>query len=137
MIAWDITVNATAEEGIATRLITGPFMLTEVAFRSSAAGGVSQQIRIVTADLFPAPATVIGTESGLPNQLATDASRSIGTFYANSTYERHALRWINRSGTARLVFMVNNTTAGAVTIAGHVVVQHLREAQPGELSDCY
>jgi hypothetical protein len=128
LIAFDITVNATTEEGISSRLINGPFLIEEVGFRSSAAGGSSQQLRIGVGDTSPGGQAVVGSDSGLPTSLASDSSRTVGTFYAANVYERHQMRWLSQSGTARLQFVLNNTTAGAVTVVGHVLITHLRAA---------
>jgi hypothetical protein len=133
-LAFDITVNATSEEGVVSRLIYGPFRLDEIAFRSSASGGASQQLRFCVGDQNVAPTTVVGVESGVPAQVSTDAARTIGTYYATNVYERHALAQFFRTGTARLIFMMNNTTAGAITIVGHVTLTHCREATCDEIA---
>jgi hypothetical protein len=125
LIAFDITVNATSEEGVASRLISGPFAMLEASFRSSAAGGSSQQLRIGIGDTFPAPQAVVGSDSGIPSGIVTDSSRSVGTFYATSVFERHQLAFVSQTATARLIFVLNNTTAGAVTVVGHVLIAHL------------
>lgn len=126
VIAFDLTVNATTEEGVASRLIYGSFAITEIALRSSAAGNASQLFRIATGDTLPAPQAVVGSESGAPSALVTDSSRTVGSFYLTSTYERHNMHFVNRSGTARLLFILNNTTAGAVTVVGTLNLVHLR-----------
>lgn len=128
ILAFDLTVNATSEEGVSSRLIYGPFLIAEIAFRSSAAGGSSQQLRVSVGDTLPAAQTVVGSDSGVPSGITTDSSRSVGTFFATTVYERHNLRWLSQTATARLQMILNNTTAGAVTLVAHVVIIHLRPA---------
>lgn len=126
ILAFDLTVNATSEEGIASKLISGPFRIDELAFRSGSAGGVSQQLRVSVGDTFPAAQAVMGSDSGLPTAQATDSSRSVGTFYATTVYERHIIRFVSQTGTARIQWILNNTTGAGVTVLGHVVITHLR-----------
>lgn len=126
-LAFDITVNATTEEGVASRLITGPFRIDEIGFRSSASGGASQLLRVGVGDSSPNPQTLLDTGNGVPVAVATDSARTVGAYYLTTIFERHYLRQTFRTGTARLLYTLNNTTAGAVTIVGHVSITHLRE----------
>jgi hypothetical protein len=124
-IAFDITVNATSEEGIAGPVIYGPFTITEIALRSSASGGASQQVKIAIGDDNTPASTAVGTPAGVPDRIITDTARTVPTYYATNVYERHQLHLTHRTGTARLQIYVNNTTAGAVTIVGHIAITHL------------
>lgn len=124
-IALDLTVNATTEEGCTSRIIHGPFRIDEIAFRSSASGGVSQQLRFVFGNLQPAPQAQLDGGAGLPGVIASDSARTVATYYATNVYERHNLNQVFQTGTARLGMILNNTTAGAVTIAAHVTITHL------------
>lgn len=128
VLAFDLTVNATSEEGVASRLISGPFRIDEIGFRSGSAGGVSQQLRVAIGDTFPAAQAVVGSDSGVPTGIATDSSRTVGTWFATTVFERHRLTFISRTGTARIAWILNNTTGAGVTVLGHVVITHLREA---------
>lgn len=137
LIAWDITVNATSEEGIAGPLLHGPVMITEFAMRSSAAGGASQQVFLAIGDDQSPAATAIGTPAGVPDRLITDAARTKPSFYATNVYERHALRLMHRTGTTRVTIYVNNTTAGAVTVVGHIAITHMRPRRCDERTEQY
>ncbi len=133
VIAFDLTVNATSEEGVATREIYGPFILEEISFRSGSAGGSSQQLRVAIGNDFPAPQAVVGSGAGTPQPMTTDSARTVGTFFATTVFERHQVRVLSRTDLTRIAFILNNTTGGAVTIVGHVAITHLRELSVAEL----
>lgn len=126
VLAFDLTVNATTEESVVSRLISGPFRIDEIGFRSGSAGGTSQQLRVAVGDDSPAPGAVVGSGHGVPASLTTDSSRTVGVFYATTIFERHRLSQIYHEGTSRIAWILNNTTGAAVTVLGHVIITHLR-----------
>lgn len=128
ILPFDLTVNAGTEEGVASRLISGPFLITEVAFRSSGAGNASQLLKFATGDTFPAGQAVVGSDSGVLAPVTSDSARTVGTFYATSAYERHRLDVLSQTTQTRVQVILNNTTAGAITIIGHIGILHLRPA---------
>ena len=129
LLPFDLTVNAGTEEGIASRLLYGPFLITEIAFRSSGAGNASQLLKLATGDTSPAGQTVVGSDNGVLAPVTTDSSRTVGTFYATNVYERHRVDLLSQTTQTRLQVILNNTTAGAITIIGHVGILHLKPAQ--------
>jgi len=122
--AFDITTNATTEESVVSPLIYGPFVITEIGFRSGSAGGASQLLRLGVADHNTNPTSLLDTGSGTPGRLTTDSVRTVAAFYATTVFERHKLNQEFHQGTARLIWMLNNTTAAGVTVVGHVTIAH-------------
>lgn len=129
---FDLTINATSEEGAASPTIHGPFRIDEIALRSGSAGGASQQVRFYVGDEQPAATTVVSAAAGVPSRIASDSARSVATYYATNVYERHALRQIFQTGTARVSMLANNTTGAGVTIVAQVTITHMRRVGADE-----
>jgi hypothetical protein len=124
-IGLDVTVNAATEEGVTSRVIHGPFRIDEIAFRSSGGGTTSQQLRFIVGNLQPAPQAVLDGGLGLPSTLGSDSARTVAVFFATNVYERHPMRQIFRDGCARIAMILNNTTAGAISIVAQITLTHL------------
>jgi len=125
--SFDFSVNATTEESLASPLIHGPFLLKEIGFRSGSAGGASQLLLLGIGNMSPAPQTLLATPAGLPNRLASDSARTVASYYLTNIFERHALHQEVRQGCCRLIWTLNNLTGAAVTVVGHVTIQHCAE----------
>lgn len=127
-LAFDLTVNATDSEGIASTPIYGPFRIDEITIRSGTAGTNSQQVRFVVGNETPSPNALAGARSGYPSRLATDSSRTIATLFATAVYERHLVTQTFREDISRIAMIVNNTTGAPIAVMAHVTITHLRPA---------
>lgn len=125
--AFDLTTATLSEESAVSRIIYGPFIVLEIAFRASTAATVSLFLRLGVGDNGTLPTTTLGSPYGIPASGATDTTRTVGAFYLTNVFERHTLYQEFRTGTARLIWMFNNTSGVSINVVGHVTIQHCAE----------